>query len=138
MTQNIRAGNHPVVAYMREAGQKAHQKYQSTHSSECTVSEYPVADMKADCISAAQCWVIEVKPNNDAAYRLGKQQAGDAANLLSTDFDTFKALVAANANFKSCWRKEFRPKVVLYKFCPEINDDLSEKSTDYTWGAPQD
>src|SRR5947208_12206857 len=62
MTEAIRAGNHPVIAYMREAGQKAHQAYQDSHSSLCTVREQPVKNNKADCISADQCWVIELKP----------------------------------------------------------------------------
>jgi hypothetical protein len=140
MTDGIRAGNHPVVAYMREAGQKAHQAYQDSHSSLCTVREQPVKDNKADCISADQCWVIELKPNNDGAVNLGRAAAQKEAEALNTDFDEFRKLVDASSSFKNqCWRdKRFAPKVATYVFCPEIDDDGNYISTSYGWGDPKD
>ncbi len=140
MTEAVRAGNHPVIAYMREAGQKAHQAYQDSHSSLCTVREQPVKNNKADCISADQCWVIELKPNNDAAVDLGRRAAKDEADALNTDFDEFKKLVDASSSFKNqCWRdKRFLPKVATYIFCPEIDDDGNYISTSYGWGDPKD
>ncbi len=140
MREAVRGGNHPVVAYMREAGQKAHQAYQDSHSSLCTVREQPVKNNKADCISADQCWVIELKPNNDAAVDLGRRAAKDEADALNTDFDEFKKLVDASSSFKNqCWRdKRFLPKVATYIFCPEIDDDGNYISTSYGWGDPKD
>lgn len=139
MTESVRGGNHPVVAYMRKAGQEAHKVYQSEHSSLCTVTEYPIKNRQADCINADQCWVIELKPNNDKAVDIGRSHAKEEADALNTDFDEFRKLVDKSSSFKNqCWRdKRFVPKVATYVFCPEIDDEGNYVSTSYGWSDPQ-
>ncbi len=140
MSEAIRGGNHPVVAYMRQAGQDVHKVYVSEHSSLCTVHEFPIKNRQADCVNSDQCWVVELKPNNNQAVDIGRKHAIEEADALNTDFDLFQELVKRNSDFKKqCWRnKKFLPKVATYIFCPDVDDDGNYLSTSYGWGDPQD
>lgn len=136
MTQSVRGGNHPVVSYMREAGQQAHSAYQN-NSSYCTVSEWRTREGNADCIKADSCVVIEVKPNNSRAKDKGLEQARKYARSLNDNVDT--DLISRNSDFRTCFdTKSFKGKVVTYTFCPEIDDEGKYKSLSLGWHGPDD
>jgi hypothetical protein len=129
MTEQLRAGSHPVVATMRALGQQAHKEYQG-NSSKCTVSEWPLPHGRADCLYASDCQVIEIKPNNDRAVRNGGKQAKDYVNDLK-DTSERKKLVDKASDFRKC--TELQPKVVRYHACPEIGDDGEVRSLSLGW-----
>jgi hypothetical protein len=136
-SDGIRAGNHPLVAYMRKAGkQEAHPEYQD-HSGYCTEHEIETGRGPADCLDADKCWVIELKPNNNSAVNKGKDQAKKYADALNEDRDgKFSALGEKNKSFEKC-KGVFEPKVTTYIFCPDVDDDGNYISTSYGWGDPQ-
>jgi hypothetical protein len=132
MTRSLRGANHPVVAFMLKEGQAAHKSRQSS-SSYCDVSAFRMSSGEADCIK--DCVVIEIKPNNSKAIRLGDQQARRYAAELNKKDKAFKALVEKNRKFAQC--SEFEVRVDCYRLCPAIDDrgEFREASPDWKQGC---
>ena len=136
-SDGIRAGNHPVVAFMRRMGQDAHPEYES-HSEYCTEHEVPTAEGPADCLYASKCWVVELKPNNNRAVDKGRTQARKYAESLNKDDDgKFAELVKKNDAFKQSEGK-LEARVATYTACPEVDDEGNFKSTSYGWSDPSE
>jgi hypothetical protein len=132
MTEALRGGSHPVVAMMRDLGQRAHSEYQG-NSSKCTVHEWTLPSGNADCINARSypsCQVIEIKPNNSRAVSKGERQAKDYVEDLKRD-DERKKLIDKDSDFTKC--TDFQPKVVRYSACPEIDDNGEVRSLSLGW-----
>jgi hypothetical protein len=132
MTQAVRGANHPVVAYMLEGGQEAHHAYEN-NSGNCTVSEWELGSGRADCIKADSCEVIEVKPNNSRSVYKGRDQARGYADRLNSDDSEMAKLIDKDKSFEKCKEQKFKPKLVLYHFCPEIDDKGEFRSLSVGW-----
>ena len=133
MTTSLRGSNHPVVSYMLETGQKAHQDYQ-TNSSNCQAYEWTTSAGRADCLYAPSgevCLVIELKPDNSRALSMGRGQARGYADALNNNPQELEKLKNDKSAFKNC--KSFVPKVRLYKLCPEIDDNGEFRSVSVSW-----
>jgi hypothetical protein len=124
MTRSVRGANHPVIAYMLEQGNQAHRDYQDAEG-KCDVTEFSMVKVKgrADCIKAegTTCTVIELKPDNDRAIKLGKLQATRYVRELRSRGDAYKDLVAKDRKFAACTK--FRTRVDCYTLCPTIGTD---------------
>jgi hypothetical protein len=129
MTVSLRGSNNPVVSYMLEQGKDAHKEYQSS-SSRCTVVEWTIGNLRADCIYASSCEVIELKPNNSRAISKGRDQARSYADALNQP-DELKRLQQENSSFSQC--KQFTPRLKCYTLCPEITDDGEFRSASAYW-----
>lgn len=131
MTKSLRGANHPVVSWMLDKGNEEHQSRQ--RSSSCDVSEFTVSSGRIDClkISGSNCKVIELKPKNNKAIAIGKDQAQRYVEDLNKLGPDFKKLVEKDAAFKQC--KEFKPQVDCYTLCPEIDGDGIFQSTSVSW-----
>jgi hypothetical protein len=141
MNEGIKGGNHPVIAYMRAAGQRSHEDYQSHHSGGddyCAVSKLSISAGEIDCVDTSRCWVVELKPNNDQAVNKGRSQAERYAKALNSNEDDFKKLKDKDSKAANCvGDKKFQPKVATYVFCPDVTEEGAYINTSYGWSDPR-
>lgn len=133
MTKPVRGANHPVVSYMLRAGQDAHNQYE-TNSSNCHAYEWTIGSGRADCLyapSGDECQVIELKPDNSRGISRGRDQARGYADALNNSPEELQKLKNEKSAFQSC--KKFVPIVMVYKLCPEIDDNGEFRSVSVNW-----
>jgi hypothetical protein len=110
-------------------GMNEHKRIQADRG-KCTVSEItiPGAGKRMDCVrvSSGTCYIVEIKPNNDAAKTKGKEQLASYEQAMLSLFDTNKngldaAFSGKLAIFKQCvsnGRLQLDTELVAYDFCP--------------------
>jgi hypothetical protein len=123
MTKGIRGGNHPVVGWLMEIGQAAHEDRQE--SSRFHATEFVVGSAgRIDCLIAngSELLVVELKPCNTKATQKGITQLKKYIKELQARWSTYKSqLVSKNAKFSGVTKISGRCD--CYTICPEINDD---------------
>jgi polyhydroxyalkanoate synthesis regulator phasin len=134
MTQALRGGNHPVIAFMSEQGMRAHVERQER----CDAHEFTLSNGRVDCLMASgeNCKVIELKPDNSKAISDGREQADRyvrelTAELKDPNSSTIKKLIDKDSDFKRC--KEFTRQVDCYKLCPDVNEDGTIHEQNASW-----
>jgi len=110
-------------------GMNEHKRIQADRG-KCDVSEItiPGEGKRMDCVrvSSGTCYIVEIKPNNDAAIRKGRQQLFDYQEAIKRLFEAKKAdLDSAFTDklsiFKQCvsnGRIQLETELVGYDFCP--------------------
>ncbi len=105
MTQALRGGNHPVVAFMSEQGMRAHIERQER----CDAYELTLSNGRVDCLMASgeNCKVIEREPDNSKAISDGREQADRYVRELTSELtdpnsSTIKKLIDKDSDFKRC------------------------------------
>lgn len=110
-------------------GMNEHKRIQADRG-KCDVSEItiPGEGKRMDCVrvSSGTCYIVEIKPNNDAAIRKGRQQLFDYQEAIKRLFEAKKAdLDSAFTDklsiFKQCvsnGRIQLETEFVGYDFCP--------------------
>jgi SMC interacting uncharacterized protein involved in chromosome segregation len=133
MTAGIRGGNHPVVAWMLDAGQAAHSDRQ--HSSQFQATEFTAgAAGRIDCLIAdgKKLIVVELKPCNSKALNKGIEQLGRYITELQNHWKTYKPqLVSKNSKFAAV--TEISGRIDCYTLCPAITDDGGYEKAYVKW-----
>ena len=134
MTIAIRANNHPVVSWMKEAGQAAHddrQKSQRFLAKEVSVGSAGRIDCLA--VNGNELVVVELKPCNDRAKSKARKKLGDYINELMNNWTRkYKAeLVKKNAAFNNVTKISGRCD--CYTLCPIITDEGEYEKAYLKW-----
>lgn len=134
MTKGIRGGNHPVVAWMMEAGQAAHEDRQER--SEFVASEVVVGSAgRIDCISISghELIVVELKPCNDKAKAKARTQLNGYIRELMNNWTSKykKALIAKDAKFAAV--TTISGRCDCYTLCPIITDEGDFEKSYIKW-----
>lgn len=133
MTAAIRGGNHPVVGWMLEAGQAAHDDRQ--RSSQFQATEFAVGSAgRIDCLIAdgKTLIVVELKPCNSKARNKGKEQLSKYIAELQRNWKTYKTqLVNKNSKFVNV--TEVSGRIDCYTLCPAITGDGNYEKAYLKW-----
>lgn len=115
LDNELNGSNDPEVRAKMEFGKNEHKRIQAD-SSKCTVSEVTFGSRRVDCIrvDGATCYVVEIKPNNEDARKLGRKQMDDGID------EIIKALAGTKK------RSELSDKLEVFRPC---FDEASEKAT---------
>jgi Domain of unknown function DUF83 len=124
MTAAIRGNNHPVIGWMLETGQAAHEDRQENR--EFLASEVVVGGAgRIDCmaVSGTELIVVELKPCNESAINEGKEQLiRYVTELKSKWISKYKAiLMKKNAAFSTV--TTISSRIDCYRLCPIITDE---------------
>lgn len=124
MTAGIRGGNHPVVGWMMEAGQAAHEDRQQR--SEFLASEVDAGSAgRIDCLSinGTEIIVVELKPCNEKAFAKAKTQLAKYIKELMNNWTSKykKILTAKDSKFATVTKISGRCD--CYTLCPAITDE---------------
>lgn len=124
MTNGIRGGNHPVVAWMMEIGQAAHEDRQER--SEFQAKEVDAGSAgRIDCLSVngTELIVVELKPCNDKAKAKARTQLGRYIAELQKNWSSkYKALLTSK-NSKFAGVTKISGRCDCYTICPAITDE---------------
>lgn len=134
MTQKIRGGNHPVVAWMMEAGQAAHEVRQT--SSDFLANEVVAGSAgRIDCLAVDgdELIIVELKPCNDDAKPKAASQLGRYSRELSSNWKSkYKAsLSGKNAAFAGITKISTRCD--CYTICPVITPEGDFEKSYIKW-----
>lgn len=134
MTKSVRGTNHPVVKFIVDAGNAAHEEYQKD-SSQCDEYEFSVPGGRVDCLKVddSGCWIIELKPDNRASINKGREQIFRYTRALKAGTDAHKGLVAKNKKFATC--ADFKTRIDCYTLCPKVDDDGEYTAVTPKWRA---
>lgn len=74
-TPVVRGANDPMIRARMELGKNEHKRIQAD-GSKCDASEITVGSVRLDCVkvSSSVCTIYEIKPDNAAAKRRGREQ----------------------------------------------------------------
>lgn len=134
MTAGIRGNNHPVVAWMMEAGQAAHEDRQER--SEFFASEVDAGSAgRIDCITinGNELIVVELKPCNDKAKSKARTQIGRYISELMNNWTSKykKILIAKDSKFSGVIKISGRCD--CYTICPVITDEGDYEKAYVKW-----
>jgi hypothetical protein len=135
MTAPIRGNNHPVVAWMIEIGQAAHNDRQK--NTEFLAHEVGAGNAgRIDCltVSGTELIVVELKPCNTRAIEKGKEQlAGYVTELKGNWTSKYRdKLMKVNAAFSAV--TTISSRIDCYTICPEITDEGDFEKSYLFWG----
>ena len=127
MTDELRGSNDPEFRARMETGRNEHKRIQSD-SSKCTASELTFGSRRVDCIrvDGATCYVVEIKPNNEAARDRGRQQIEQGIKEIRGTLDgkkkraelTGKLEVLRACFDESTGRVDLKEELRVYEYCP--------------------
>lgn len=127
MSDELRGRSDVEVRAFIEVGKNEHKRIQAD-SSKCTKSELVFGSRRVDCIrvDGNKCYVVEIKPDNDAAKRRGREQLNDGLKEVE------KALAGKKKKeeltdklevFRTCFDEakqtaNLDTELRVYSFCP--------------------
>jgi Restriction endonuclease fold toxin 9 len=138
MTAAIRGNNHPVIAWMMETGQAAHEDRQKR--SEFFADEVDAGSAgRIDClaVSGTKLIVVELKPCNPDAIEKGEEQlsryvkeirdnwTSKYMNKFKKKYAAFSAVLSAVTTISS--------RIDCYKICPIITEEGDFEKSYLRW-----
>jgi polyhydroxyalkanoate synthesis regulator phasin/phosphopantetheine adenylyltransferase len=127
MNNELQGGNDPDLRARMETGKNEHKRIQAD-SSKCTVSEVTFGRRRLDCIrvDGATCYVVEIKPNNQAARDRGDKQINEGIEYVQEalrgkkkrDELTGKLEVLRPCFDESVGEAKLARELRVYEYCP--------------------
>jgi len=123
LNDELRGANDPEVRARMELGKTEHKRIQAD-SSKCTAKELTFRSRRIDCIrvDGSLCYVVEIKPNNEAAKSRGRNQIKDAmeeirASVRGKSKDEVLEVLRPCFDDKSQTLR-LREELRVYEYCP--------------------
>jgi DNA primase len=127
LDNELNGSNDPEVRAKMEFGKNEHKRIQAD-SSKCTVSEIPFGNRRVDCIrvSGSTCYVVEIKPNNSDAQKLGRSQIRDGIKEILNELKGKKKKSDLDGKFevfRACFDEsaetvKLEEELRVYEYCP--------------------
>jgi hypothetical protein len=127
LDNELKGANDPEFRARMETGKNEHNRIQAD-SSKCTAKELTFGSRRVDCIrvSGSTCYVVEIKPNNDAAQRRGKEQIESGIKEIIKAFEGKKKREELKDRlevFRPCFDEvkqsvKLEPELRVYEYCP--------------------
>lgn len=133
-------GNHPVVNYLRDQGNRAHSEYPKRYPEKCPFAEVTLrSDARCDCINinGTTAEIIEIKPNNSASKSKGMEQLARYSSILKEEIKKEHSilLMELSKNRGSSFKHitDVKVKLICYNLVPIINIDGTFEKADFKY-----
>lgn len=127
LTTELKGRANAEIRAFIEVGKNEHKRIQSD-SSKCTKSELTFGSRRLDCIrvDGAQCYVVEIKPDNPAARERAQSQLSNGIEEVQRAMNGKKLRSEMTGNLellRPCFdesnqRLALQPELRVYSFCP--------------------
>lgn len=119
--------SNPRIRARMELGKNEHKRIQAD-SSKCTEDELTFGSTRVDCVrvDGNTCYVVEIKPNNEAARSKGNRQIRDGIDAIRSALSGKKKRVELTGNLevlRPCFDEQkeeadLKPELRVYEYCP--------------------
>jgi len=121
----------PRIRARMELGKNEHKRIQAD-SGKCNASELTFGSTRVDCVrvDGNTCYVVEIKPNNDAAKKKGRGQIADGIKAINSALSGMKNKVDLTDGlevFRACFDEQreaakLDEELRVYEYCPPVNE----------------